>query len=55
MDSHGAIRDLRQRPTTQVDQGFQVNALPAAKFAAFIRTERNKWGRLVKTLGIPQN
>jgi hypothetical protein len=38
-----------------VDQGFQINALTSAKFAAFIRAERNKWARLVKTLGIPQN
>jgi tripartite-type tricarboxylate transporter receptor subunit TctC len=35
-----------------VAQGFQVNALTAEKFGAFIRSERAKWAKVVKDVGI---
>ena len=34
------------------DQGFQPTPLIAEKFAAFIRSERAKWAKLVKDVGI---
>jgi tripartite-type tricarboxylate transporter receptor subunit TctC len=36
------------------DQGFQPHPMSAEKFAAFIRTERAKWAKVVKEIGITQ-
>ena len=44
-----ALPDTRKRV---VDQGFQVNPMPAEKFAAFVRAERAKWAKVVKDIGI---
>lgn len=41
--------DTRRR---LVDQGFQMHVMPAEKFAAFIATERAKWAKVVKAIGI---
>jgi tripartite-type tricarboxylate transporter receptor subunit TctC len=35
-----------------VSQGFQLDPRPADKFAAFIRSERTKWAKLVNDIGI---
>jgi tripartite-type tricarboxylate transporter receptor subunit TctC len=34
------------------DQGFRPHVLPADQFAAFARSERLRWGKLVKDIGI---
>jgi tripartite-type tricarboxylate transporter receptor subunit TctC len=34
------------------DQGFQPQAMPAEKFTAFVRSERAKWTKVVKEIGI---
>jgi tripartite-type tricarboxylate transporter receptor subunit TctC len=44
-----ALPDTRKR---LVDQGFQFDPLTAEKFAAFARSERAKWAKLVKDVGI---
>jgi tripartite-type tricarboxylate transporter receptor subunit TctC len=41
--------DVRKR---LVDQGFQPHVMSAEKFAAFTRTERAKWAKVVKEIGI---
>ena len=41
--------DTRKR---LVDQGFQMHVMPADKFAAFIRSERAKWAKVIKGMGI---
>lgn len=41
--------DTRKRIT---DQGFRLHAMSAEKFAAFVRSERAKWAKLVKDIGI---
>jgi tripartite-type tricarboxylate transporter receptor subunit TctC len=35
-----------------VDQGFQLYVMPAAEAAAFARTERARWAKVVKDLGM---
>ena len=35
-----------------VDQGFQLHVLPGDKFGAFARSERAKWSKLVRDIGI---
>jgi tripartite-type tricarboxylate transporter receptor subunit TctC len=35
-----------------VDQGFQLYVMPADKAAAFVRSERVRWAKIVKELGI---
>jgi len=37
-----------------VDQGFQLYVMTAEKAAAFIRTERRRWAKVVNDLGIAQ-
>lgn len=37
------------------DAGFQPHSLSPRKFAEFIHSEREKWAKLVKDIGIPQN
>ena len=49
LDAALALPDTRRR---LADQGFQPDAMPAEKFAAFIRAERAKWAKLVKAVGI---
>ena len=44
-----ALPDTRKR---LVDQGFQFDPMNAEKFAAFARSERAKWAKLVKAVGI---
>ena len=44
-----ALPDTRKRI---VDQGFQLNVMPAEKFAAFVRAQRAKWAKAVKDIGI---
>ena len=44
-----ARADTRKR---LADQGFQAHPLTPEKFAAFIRSERAKWSKLVKDVGI---
>jgi tripartite-type tricarboxylate transporter receptor subunit TctC len=44
-----ALPDIRRRLT---EQGVQVTPLAHDKFAAFIRSERAKWAKLVKDVGI---
>jgi tripartite-type tricarboxylate transporter receptor subunit TctC len=34
------------------DQGMQLTPLMAGKFAAFVRSERTKWAKVVKDVGI---
>ena len=54
----GALEKALASPETLKllrEQGFQTNSLTAEKFAEFIRRERNKWAKLVKDVGIPQN
>jgi tripartite-type tricarboxylate transporter receptor subunit TctC len=34
------------------DQGMQLTPLIADKFAAFVRSERTKWAKVVKDVGI---
>lgn len=41
--------DARKR---LVDQGFQLHIMPPDKFAAFISSERAKWAKVVKSMGI---
>lgn len=41
--------DTRKR---LVDQGFQLHIMPPDKFAAFISSERAKWAKVVKSIGI---
>lgn len=41
--------DTRKRLT---DQGFQLHVMPAEQFAAFVGTERAKWAKVVKAMGI---
>ncbi len=41
--------DTRKR---LVDQGFQLHVMPAEQFAAFIGTERARWAKVVKNIGI---
>ena len=43
------LPDTRKR---LADQGVQVTALSHDKFAAYIRSERAKWGKLIKDVGI---
>jgi tripartite-type tricarboxylate transporter receptor subunit TctC len=43
------LPDARRR---LADQGVQVSPLDHDKFAVFIRSERAKWARLVKDVGI---
>jgi tripartite-type tricarboxylate transporter receptor subunit TctC len=35
-----------------VDQGFQLHVKPAEEFAAFMATERARWAKLIKDVGI---
>jgi tripartite-type tricarboxylate transporter receptor subunit TctC len=35
-----------------IDQGFQPHVMSADKFAAFVRSERAKWAKVVKEIGI---
>jgi len=44
-----ALPDARKR---LADQGIQVTPLTHDKFAAFIRSERAKWAKIVKDVGI---
>lgn len=44
-----ALPDTRRR---LAEQGIQPGALTVEQFAAFIRTERTKWAKLVKDVGI---
>jgi len=44
-----AQQDTRKR---LVDLGFQLHIMPAESFAAFIATERARWAKVVKELGI---
>jgi tripartite-type tricarboxylate transporter receptor subunit TctC len=44
-----ALPDIRK---VLVAQGFQLHVMPAEKFATFIRTERTKWAKVVKDIGI---
>ena len=44
-----ALPDTRKR---LADQGVQLTPLGPDKFAAFIRSERAKWAKLVKDVGI---
>ncbi|MES2563917.1 MAG: tripartite tricarboxylate transporter substrate binding protein [Pseudomonadota bacterium] len=50
-----ALAAILEQPDTRkrlVDQGFQLHIMPAEKFAAFIATERAKWAKVVKAIGI---
>jgi tripartite-type tricarboxylate transporter receptor subunit TctC len=44
-----ALPDTKKR---LADQGVQLTPMAADKFAQFIRSERAKWGKLVKDIGI---
>jgi tripartite-type tricarboxylate transporter receptor subunit TctC len=44
-----ALPDTRKR---LADQGINPGALTADQFAAFIRSERTKWAKVVKDVGI---
>ena len=44
-----ALPDTRKR---LAEQGVQPNPLTAEQFAAFIRSERAKWAKVVKDVGI---
>jgi tripartite-type tricarboxylate transporter receptor subunit TctC len=44
-----ALPDTRQR---LADQGINPGAMTAEQFAAFIRSERTKWAKVVKEVGI---
>ena len=51
-----ALATVLASPETQkqlADQGMQTTPLMGEKFAAFIRSERKKWKKLVKDVGIP--
>jgi len=51
----GALDNALAMPDTKkqlADQSMQPTPLTAQKFAAFIRSERNKWSKLVKDVGI---
>jgi tripartite-type tricarboxylate transporter receptor subunit TctC len=50
LDAALAQPEIRKR---LADSGFQPNILPADKFAAWIRSERAKWAKVVKSIGIP--
>jgi tripartite-type tricarboxylate transporter receptor subunit TctC len=50
-----ALAATLEQPDTRkrlVDQGFQIHVMPAEQFAAFIGTERAKWAKVVKAIGI---
>jgi tripartite-type tricarboxylate transporter receptor subunit TctC len=49
LDTATVSPDVRKR---LMDQGFQPYPMPAEKFGAFIRSERAKWAKLVKDVGI---
>ena len=52
----GALATVLASPETQkqlADQGMQTKPLMGDKFAAYIRSERAKWAKLVKDVGIP--
>jgi tripartite-type tricarboxylate transporter receptor subunit TctC len=52
-----ALATVLAQPDTQkrvMDQGFQMYVMPADKAAAFMKTERARWAKVVKQLGIPQ-
>jgi tripartite-type tricarboxylate transporter receptor subunit TctC len=52
-----ALATALAQPDTQkriTDQGFQLYVMPADKAAAFMKTERVRWAKLVKQLGVPQ-
>ena len=44
-----ALPDTHKR---LADQGFQPDTMSADKFAAFISSERTKWAKVVKAIGI---
>ena len=44
-----ALPDTRKR---LADQGMQLTAMSADKFAQFIHAERAKWSKLINDLGI---
>ena len=51
----GALVQTLASPETHkrlTDQGFQANSMTAEKFAGFIQSERAKWAKLVKDVGI---
>jgi tripartite-type tricarboxylate transporter receptor subunit TctC len=51
-----ALATVLASPETQkqlADQGMQTKPLMGDKFAAYIRSERAKWAKLVKDVGIP--
>ncbi|MNC96696.1 Tripartite tricarboxylate transporter family receptor [compost metagenome] len=47
-----AALDMPETRKRIMDQGYQVMPLAHDKFAAFIRSERAKWAKLVKDVGI---
>ena len=50
-----ALAAVLAQPETRkrlVDQGFQMHVMPADKFTAFVASERAKWARVVKAIGI---
>jgi tripartite-type tricarboxylate transporter receptor subunit TctC len=50
-----ALATVLAQPETQkriTDQGFQLHVKPADEAAAYIRTERARWAKVVKDLGI---
>jgi tripartite-type tricarboxylate transporter receptor subunit TctC len=50
-----ALAATLEQPDTRkrlVDQGFQLHVMPAEKFGAFISSERAKWAKVVKAMGI---
>ena len=50
-----ALAAVLEQPDTRkrlVDQGFQMHVMPAEKAAAFVRSERAKWAKVVKAIGI---
>jgi tripartite-type tricarboxylate transporter receptor subunit TctC len=48
-----AALDLPETKKQLSDQSMQPTPLSSQKFAAFIRSERAKWAKLVKDVGIP--
>lgn len=50
-----ALAATLEQPDTRkrlVDQGFQLYVMPAEQFAAFIGTERARWAKVVKAIGL---